>query len=169
MLNLRFTATALVLALAAGGIPGAASAQSAKANRHHVVAAPAPPPIPDRGYESGTVWRVSKVETKPGMFDDYIKYLSGSWRAIQEAGEKTGDVVSYKVLVVDSPRDHEPNVVLMVEYRDMAVFDRSLKDTDAQTAAIFGSVAKAQASAVDRETLRSGRGQVLLRELKFTN
>jgi hypothetical protein len=123
----------------------------------------------ERVYDQGTVWRVSRVETKPGMFDAYLKYLSTSWRAIQEAGIKKGDIVSYKILEVDSARDNEPDLVLMVEYKNMAVFDRSLKDIDAQTAAVFGSVAKAQESSISREAMRTTHGQVLLRELKFTN
>jgi hypothetical protein len=147
-----FTAAALTLAVLGAGSFGAARAQTA-----------------ERVYDNGTVWRVSEVETKPGMFNDYIKYLSTSWRAAQEASKKTGDVISYKVLVVDSPRDHEANVILMVEYRDMAVFDRSMKESDAQTAAVFGSVARAQESAVAREAMRTTHGQALLRELKFTN
>lgn len=123
----------------------------------------------ERVYDLGPVWRVSAVEVKPGMFNAYMKYLSENWRAIQEAGKKRGDVLSYKILRVDSARDHEPDLYLMVEYKNMAVFDESMKDSDAQTTAVFGSIAKAQDMAVTRETMRSARGQTLLRELKFTN
>ena len=123
----------------------------------------------ERVYDQGTVWRVSAVEVKPGMFNTYMKYLANNWRAIQEAGIKRGEVVSYKVMRVDAPRDHEPDLYLLVEYRNMAVFDASMKDTDAQTAAAFGSLAKAQEMAVTRETMRTAHGQTLLRELKFSN
>ena len=123
----------------------------------------------ERVYDTGSVWRVSAVEVKPGMFRAYMKNLSTGWRAIQEAGKKRGDVLSYKVLRVDAARDHEPDLYLMVEYKNMAVFDESLKDADAQTAAVFGSVEKAQEMAVTREAMRTSRGQTLLRELKFTN
>ena len=51
----------------------------------------------------------------------------------------------------------------------MAVFDESLKDSGAQTVAVFGSLAKAREMAVARETMRNSRGQTLLRELKFIN
>ena len=123
----------------------------------------------ERVYDEGSVWRVSSVEVKPGMFNTYMMYLSTSWRAIQEAGKQRGDVLSYKILRVDATRDHEPDLYLLVEYKNMAVFDESMKDSDAQTAAVFGSVAKAQEMAVTRETMRTGRGQMLLRELKFIN
>jgi hypothetical protein len=147
-------AAALALGLAAGslGIGLAAHAQTT-----------------ERVYDNGPVWRVSSIEVKPGMFNTYMKYLSTSWRAIQEADMKRGDVLSYKILAADSVRDHEPDLFLMVEYRNMAVFDRSLKDQDAQTSAVFGSLGKAQESAIGREAMRTTRGQLLLRELKFTN
>jgi hypothetical protein len=123
---------------------------------------------PAHDYDVGTVWRVSAVEVKPGQFDAYMHYLSTTWRAAQELQKKAGNVISYKVLQVDSPRDHEPDLFLMVEYKNMAVFDQSLTEQDARTAAIFGSVAKAEEASAAREALRTGRGQVLLRELRFT-
>ena len=121
----------------------------------------------ERTYENGSVWRVSAVETKPGMFNDYMKYLSTTWKAIQEAGIKRGDVVSYKVLVEDSPRDNEPNVYLMVEYKNMAVFDRSQKERDDQDTAIFGSVTKSDQANIARGAMRTGRGGNLMREMKL--
>lgn len=119
--------------------------------------------------ENGTVWRVSAVETKPGQFNAYMKYLASTWRAIQEAGIKRGDVVSYKVMVEDSPREHEANIYLLVEYKNMAVFDRALKDLDEQNATAFGSVDKAQDAAAAREAMRTPKGTDLLREVKFTH
>jgi hypothetical protein len=121
-----------------------------------------------RVYDQGTVWSISQLETKPGMFDDYMAYLNGTWRSIQEARKKTGDVVSYRILTVNDPRDHEPDVILMVEYKNMAVFDRSLDDIDKQAAAAFGSTVKANQAAISREAMRTPRGGLLAREVKFT-
>jgi hypothetical protein len=85
--------------------------------------------------------------------------------AVQEAAKKRGDVLDYKVLAVDNPRDHEPDVILMVEFKNMAVFDRSRAELDAQSAAAFGSVAKSNQSAISRESMRTQRGSVLTREI----
>ncbi len=121
----------------------------------------------ERVYDQGTVWTISRIETKPGMFDDYMKYLSTTFRQIQEAGQKAGRVLSYKVLTVDSPRDHEPDVILMVQYKNMAAFDRSLAEGDAVNAAAYGSTVKANQSSIARETLRTLRGSETARELVF--
>ena len=121
----------------------------------------------ERVYAQGTVWSVGYIETKPGMFDDYMAYLNGPWKAIQEAAKKRGDVISYKILSVTDVRDKEPDLVLMVEYKNMAVFDQSDEELDKQTSAAFGSPVKANQAAVSRETLRTTRGGFLGRELKF--
>jgi hypothetical protein len=120
-----------------------------------------------RVYDNGTVWAISYVETKPGMFDDYMSYLNTSWKQSQELAKKAGDVVSYRVLAVDNPRDHEPDVVLLVEFKNMAVFDRSLDDLDKQTTTVFGSPVKSNQAAVSRESIRVLRGSYLAREVKF--
>ena len=107
----------------------------------------------------------NNVETKPGMFDEYMAYLNGPYRALQEAGKKRGDILAYHVLQVDSPREHEPDVILLIEFKNMAVFDRSLNELDKDTSTAFGSVVKSNQAAVKREEIRVLRGGVTAREL----
>lgn len=140
---------ALAVAMLAGGV-GVAGAQTA-----------------ERTYDNGPVWTIGYVETKPGMFDDYMAYLAGPYRVLEEAAKKRGDVLDYKVLAVDSPREHEPDVILLVEYKNMAVFDRSLADLDKDTNAAFGSNPASNKAAVKREEIRVLRGGVTARELVF--
>src|SRR5689334_20916743 len=75
----------------------------------------------ERTYDDGPVWTVGYVETKPGMFDEYLAYVNGQWKALQEAGKKRGDILAHHVLAVNSPREHEPDVILLVEFKNMAV------------------------------------------------
>jgi hypothetical protein len=120
-----------------------------------------------RVYENGPVWSISYIETKPGMFDDYMAYLNTSWKQSNEVQKKLGDVLSYKVLAINTPADHAPDVILMVEYKNMAVLDRSQAELDKQTAEVFGSVPRANQSQINRESLRALRGGLLARELVF--
>jgi hypothetical protein len=101
------------------------------------------------------------------MFDDYLAYLNSTWRSIQEAEKARGDVLDYRVLAIDSPRDGEADVVLMVQYKNMAVFDRSLEEGEAVMAKAFGSVPKSNQAAVSRESVRVLRGGLTARELTF--
>lgn len=120
-----------------------------------------------RTYDLGPVWQISYIETKPGMFDDYMSYLNSTWRSIQEAEKARGDVLDYRVLAIDSPRDGEADVILMIQYKNMAVFDRSLEEGEAVMAKAFGSVPKSNQAAVSREQVRVLRGGLTARELTF--
>lgn len=142
--------TILVAAALALGLSSAAIAQNAP-----------------RTYDLGPVWQISYIETKPGMFDDYMAYLNSTWRGIQEADRARGDVLDYRVLAVDNPRDGEADVILMIQYKNMAVFDRSLEENEAVTAKAFGSLPKSNQAAVSRESIRVLRGGLTARELKF--
>ena len=146
-----FKAAALATALAAAtALPLSAHAQQA-----------------ERVYDQGPVWQISYVETKPGMFDDYMAYLSTTWRKSNELQKKRGDVLDYRVLSVDAPRDHEPDVILMVEYKNMAAFDRPLAESEATSAKAFGSVVKSNQAFAARDAMRTNRGNVTTREIKF--
>lgn len=122
-----------------------------------------------RVYENGSVWEISYIETKPGKFDEYIAYLNTAWRASNEAGMKTGNILSYKILAVNSARDKEPDLILMIEFKNMAVFDASQAEQDKRTAQIWGSNEKAAQSMVARESMRVQRGSVMTREIKLAN
>ena len=130
-------------------------------------AAPAAAQVAQRTYENGPVWTVGYVETKPGMFDDYMAYLAGPWKVLQEAGKKRGDILAYHVLSVDSPREHESDVILLIEYKNMAVFDRALSELDQDTTTAFGSTVGSNKAAVKREDIRVLHGGVSARELVF--
>ena len=148
-MKIRLSALALAAALAGANI---ANAQSG--------------PTP-RVYDNGPVWTIAYIETKPTMMNDYMAYLAGPYAALEEAAKKRGDVLDYKVFSVNSPRDGEANLILMVQFKNMAVFDRSLAQGEQDNAAVFGSLAQSRQSQVKREDMRKTRGSVLVRELKF--
>jgi hypothetical protein len=146
---LRAAAVAATLSLTLGAA-GAAQAQSA-----------------ERVYDNGPVWVISYIETKTGMFDDYMAYLSTKWRETNEMDKRAGVVLDYKVLSVDQPRDGEPDVILMIQYKNMAAFDRPLAESEATSAKAFGSVVKSNQAFADRNKMRTNRGGFSAREMKF--
>ena len=116
-------------------------------------------------YALGTVWNVSYIETKPGHFDDYMKYISTVWRLTQENEKKAGRVISYKVLAVSSPRDNEPDLILMVEQPNWAVNDTPLSVIDAATKAVEGSIKASNDAFAARGEIRTLRGGLQAQEL----
>lgn len=111
----------------------------------------------ERVWDNGSVWSIQYAETKPGPFDACIADLKKHWERHKDREMKDGDVLSYHLLNVASPRDGEPNVIFLVEYKNWAAFDRAIDDFDKLAAEIFGSTERADAASIDREALRSLR------------
>lgn len=120
----------------------------------------------DRPYTQGSVWRISYVQTKPGHFEDYLNDIAKVFERFQEAQIAKGRVLSYKVLRLVDARDNEPNLLLMVEYPNFAVLDTPDSVWDEARKELFGTMQKERGAAIDRETLRTLRGEVLVQELK---
>ena len=122
----------------------------------------------DRVYnDGGSVWTVGFIETKAGHFDDYIADLNRVWRRYLDEQMKDGDVLSYKLIPISFPRDGEPDLMLMVEYRHWAAFDRGNDYFDKIAEKLQGSIEKARKSNVDREALRELRGGFVGQEITF--
>ncbi len=124
----------------------------------------------DRVYnDGGSVWTVGFVETKPGHFDDYIANLNQIWRRYLDEQKKDGDVLSYKMIPIAFPRDGEPNLMLMVEFKNWAAFDRGNEYFDKLAEKLQGGIDEARQSNIDREQLRSLRGGFAGQEISFKN
>ena len=115
-------------------------------------------------FDVGPVWDYSMIQTKDGHFDDYMAWLSTSWKAQEEALKKAGVILDYKVLLVSSPRTGEPDIILAQEYKNMAAFDRSPAEDYALQAKIFGPLPKANAEQAARGAIRTVLGDMLVRE-----
>ena len=121
----------------------------------------------ERNYELGSVWTVGFSETKPGYFNAYMNNLENEWLRFIKAQQEEGDVLSYKVLNIISTRDGEPDLMLLVEWKNMAVFDRSLEYFEEMTVQMAGSIDEQVNRNIKREDLRNLRGGMMARELVF--
>jgi hypothetical protein len=129
-----------------------------------VAAAPVDPDAPV--YENGPVWDFTEVKTADGHFDDYMAFLASKWRTEQEAYKKEGLVLGYKIFTMIDPRDGEGDLMLAIEYPNMAVMDRSVADQYALQKKIFGgSLATASQQQAARGSIRTIKADYLMREL----
>ena len=117
--------------------------------------------------DGGSVWTVDFIETKPGHFNDYITNLDQIWRRYLDEQKKDGDVLSYKMIPIAFPRDGEPNLMLMVEFKNWAAFDRGNEYFDKLADKLQGGIDEARQSNIDREQLRSLRGSFVGQEITF--
>jgi hypothetical protein len=121
----------------------------------------------DHPYALGTVWEISYIQTKPGKFEDYMKFLATTYAKEMDVAKAKGLVTSYKILTVAEPRDNEPDLILMVEHPKFASFDTSLADQDEMAKQVFGTLPKSAQAATDRESVRTLRGGLVAQELKL--
>jgi hypothetical protein len=119
----------------------------------------------DRPYTEGPVTDVSFIRTKPGKFDEYMKWIATVWKQTNEEAKKAGIVVSYKVSTSEPRNPSDPDLILQVTYPNMATFDGITDKMDAIAEKVEGSVQKSNQNEIDRGSLRDVLGSVLTREL----
>jgi len=116
-------------------------------------------------YKEGTVWAISFVRTKPGLQSDYLKNLAAEWRKVNEEAKKEGLVLSYKILAGDAANKDDWNLMLIVEFKNMAALDGIGEKFQAITAKAVGSEEQQKAGVVKRSEWREILGGKLVREL----
>ena len=76
-----------------------------------------------RPYTEGSVWELTMVRTTYGMSDDYLRSLGTTWKHTLDEAKKQGLILSYKVLSTNASGPDDWDLLLMVEYKNWAVFD----------------------------------------------
>ena len=108
-----------------------------------------------RDYKDGPVVNVSSVRTVDGHFDDYMHWLATTWKQQEEAAKKAGLINSYEVLVVEPRGPQDPDIYLVVEYKNWAALDGLGGKLDSISAQVEGSVDKANQSESSRAKIRT--------------
>ena len=119
----------------------------------------------DHAYTQGPVVIVSFVRTEPGMFEEYMRYLSSTYKHLMDEYKKQGIITDYSVYQA-RPRDpQDADLILTVTYKNMAAFDDLQARTDPTAKQAFGSLAKAASASADRGKLRMEVGSQMVRQL----
>jgi hypothetical protein len=108
----------------------------------------------DHPFTEAQVVQVSAIRTEYGKFDDYMKFLDTTWKATQEASKKAGYSTGYKVITVEARGENDPDIYLVVYFKNWAALDGATAKGDAIAAQVEGSVAAANKGAVDRGKMR---------------
>ena len=119
----------------------------------------------DHPFTEGTVINVAAIRTVYGRFDEYMKYLDTTWKAEQEAAKKAGYITGYRVITVEARGENDPDIYLVVDYKNWAAFDGATAKGDAIAKQVQGSVAASNESAVDRGKIRRVLGSWTGQEL----
>jgi hypothetical protein len=119
----------------------------------------------NRPYTEGPVTDVSFIKTKPGMFDEYMKWLATVRKQIVDEEKKAGIIIDAKIYTVEPRHPGDPDIILTVTYANMAALDGLTDKMDAVTEKVEGSVKKGNENAIDREKMREVLGSELIQEM----
>ncbi len=119
----------------------------------------------DRAYTEGTVSVVTSLRTMPGMFDNYMKYLSGTYKQLMEEQKKAGIIVDYAVFSARPQGPHDPDVYLIVTYKNLAAMDGLNDRTDAIQERLVGTPEQQSAKMIERGSMRTMVGSQVIRRL----
>jgi hypothetical protein len=118
-----------------------------------------------RPTHAGTVWQISFIHVKPGMVSAYDKYLASDWKKEQEALKAAGIVLSYKVIGTEAHSPNDWDLMLMVEYKDLASVEANEDKVDALLQKTVGGDEKVMQGYKERSEIREVLGTRLAREV----
>ncbi len=119
----------------------------------------------DHAYTEGPVVNVAAIRTEYGKFDDYVRYLDTTWKGEQEAAKKAGHIISYRVITVEARGENDPDIYLVINYKNWAAFDGATARADAIAKQVEGSLSTSNQGAVDRGKIRRVLGSWTGQEL----
>ena len=151
-------------AIVIAAVAGAASVCSAQSSANAAVN-PAVTTQTTAPYTEGAVWQITMVKTKTGMSDDYLKALAKIFKTTNDEAKKQGIIIDYKILAGDSATQQDFDMLLMVEYPNMAALDGLRDKTDPIAAKLVGTDDQQRDLAVKRLQIREIMGGKLMREI----
>jgi hypothetical protein len=159
---MKFTKTfsaAIIIAATAGAVSICSAQNSASA------AVPTSTTQSAAPYTEGAVWQITMVKTKAGMGDDYLKALAKIFKSTNDEAKKQGIITDYKILIGDAATQQDYDMLLMVQYPNMAALDGLRDKTDPIDAKMVGSQDQQRQLAVKRLEIREIMGDKLMREI----
>lgn len=158
---MKFTKTfsaAIMIAATAGAVSICSAQNSASAAVTAASQSTAP-------YTEGAVWQITMVKTKPGMGDDYLKALAKIFKTTNDEAKKQGIITDYKILIGDAATQQDYDILLMIQYPNMAALDGLRDKTDPIGAKLIGNDDQQRQLAVKRLEIREIMGDKTMREI----
>ena len=121
----------------------------------------------ERLYSEGDVVSVEGIRTIYGHFDDYMKFLATTWKQEMESAKAQGYILSYEVFTVDPRGPDDPDLYLVVRYKNWAALDGLREKMEALGQKLYGSSEAENQGAIDRNKIRRPVGGQMLQSLKL--
>ena len=121
----------------------------------------------ERTYKDGSAWTVSFVQVKNGMGRDYLNSLKTTWKVVQDEGIKQGLILSYKIFEGSAANPDDWQIMLMVEYKNLASMEGNEDKWDAIQKKVVGSEEDQKKLREIRVNMRTMYGSKTMREVVY--
>ena len=123
----------------------------------------------ERAYTEGPVTEVAYIRIEYGHFEEYVAWLNSTWKPTMEAAKQAGLIIGYKVCRASPKSPDQPNIFLMITYKDMAAYAGNIGDKavelDVVAEKVIGSIEVQNKARVGRNEYRTVLGTELIREI----
>ena len=116
-------------------------------------------------YNEGPVWTLTMIKTKTGLADEYLKQITETVKPVYDEEKKQKIILDYKILMGDSHNRDESNIIIMVQYANMAALDGLRDKMDPLVEKVMGNEDQRRALAVKRLDIREILGTRTMREI----
>ena len=116
-------------------------------------------------YVEGSVWVLTFIKTKSGLTDDYFKSISQSVKPVYDEEKKQKIILDYKILDGDASGAQDFNILIMVQYPNMAALDGLRDKMDPIVEKVMGPEDQRRATAVKRLDIREILATKTMREI----
>ena len=116
-------------------------------------------------YTEGSVWEITMVRAKAGMSDDYLKNLAKAYKSTSDEAKKQGIIMDYKILLGDAANADDFDILLMVQYKNMAALDGLRAKTDPIATKLIGGEEQLREGSIKRMEIRDILGSKTMREV----
>jgi hypothetical protein len=119
----------------------------------------------ERQYTDGPVTAVTYIKVEYGHFEEYIDWLNSTWKPTMEATKKAGLIIDYKVFSATPKSPDQPNIILMITYKNAAAALDKGVEQEAVAKRVIGSTEVQNKARVGRNEYRKLLGIEYIREL----
>jgi hypothetical protein len=118
-----------------------------------------------RQYTDGPVTELDYIQVEYGHFEEYVDWLNSTWKPTMEAMKKAGLIVDYKVVRATPKTPDQPNIILMITFKDgAAALDKDVEQEEVAKK-VIGSTEFQNKARVARNQYRKTLGIEYVREL----
>ena len=115
-------------------------------------------------YTDGPVTQATYIQVEYGRFAEYVDWLNSTWKPTMVALKKAGLIIDYKVFRASPKSPDQPNVIIMITFKNMAALDKR-SELEGVAKETIGSTEVQNKARVGRNQYRKVLGTELIREV----